>query len=57
MPSYPLTSPTLAKSSLETMMKSPEFAEASADMANFVNPKYAHVMVTDETWIIGPEPR
>jgi len=39
------------------MMKSPEYTEAAADMANFSNPKYAHRMVTDETWIIGPEPR
>jgi uncharacterized protein (TIGR02118 family) len=42
---------------IATMMKSPEQTEANADLANFINPKYAHVMVTDETWIIGPEPR
>jgi uncharacterized protein (TIGR02118 family) len=42
---------------IATMMKSPEYSEAAADMANFINPRYAHMMVTDETWIIGPEPR
>jgi len=43
--------------SIAAMMKSPEYEDAAADITNFINPKYGHVMVTDETWIIGPEPR
>ena len=39
------------------MMKSPEYKDAEVDMPNFINTKYAHMMVTDETWIIGPQPR
>lgn len=31
--------------------------EVEPDLANFVNPKYIHTFVTDEHWIIGPEPR
>jgi uncharacterized protein (TIGR02118 family) len=42
---------------IATMMRSPEYQESAADMPNFTNTKYAHVMVTDETWIIGPEAR
>ena len=42
---------------IAAMMESPEYSAAAADMANFVNPRYVHTMVTDETWIIGPESR
>jgi uncharacterized protein (TIGR02118 family) len=42
---------------VEAMSRSPENQEAAADLANFINPKYAHVMVVNETWIIGPQPR
>jgi uncharacterized protein (TIGR02118 family) len=42
---------------MEAALASPEGKESADDLANFIEPKYAHVMVTDETWIIGPEPR
>jgi len=34
---------------------SPEFEEIKPDFANLFESKYIHTMVTDETWIIGPE--
>lgn len=43
--------------SVEKMMRSPQFAEASADLANFIELKYAHTFVTQEHWIIGPQAR
>lgn len=41
---------------LKTMMESPEYKnDFVSDLPNFVDPKYIHMMVTTEKWIIGPE--
>ncbi|GAB1540811.1 hypothetical protein NUACC21_34800 [Scytonema sp. NUACC21] len=41
---------------LEKAYKSPEYEnEVKPDFANLFEPKYIHTLVTDETWIIGPE--
>ena len=41
---------------LEKAYKSPEYENGvKPDFANLFEPKYIHTMVTDETWIIGPE--
>ena len=40
---------------IKTMMQSPEYKESTEDLANFIEPKYAHSFVTKEHWIIGPE--
>lgn len=42
---------------LREALDSAENAAGAADLAAFVEPRYAHVLVTDETWIIGPDPR
>ncbi|MBE9192870.1 EthD family reductase [Gloeocapsopsis crepidinum LEGE 06123] len=42
---------------IEKMLESDENKESAADLANFVELKYAHSFVTDEHWIIGPESR
>lgn len=43
--------------SLQRALDSPENRAAAADLESFVHPRYRHTLVTDETWIIGPEPR
>jgi uncharacterized protein (TIGR02118 family) len=40
---------------IEAMLASPENKTSADDLANFIELKYAHTFVTDETWIIGPE--
>ncbi|PIG90980.1 EthD family reductase [Gloeocapsopsis sp. IPPAS B-1203] len=42
---------------IEKMLESDENKESAADLANFVELKYAHSFITDEHWIIGPESR
>lgn len=42
---------------VEEMLVSIENKVSAADLENFVSLRYAHVMLTDETWIIGPESR
>jgi uncharacterized protein (TIGR02118 family) len=42
---------------IEAMLASPENKAAADDLANFIELKYAHSFVTDETWIIGPQSR
>jgi uncharacterized protein (TIGR02118 family) len=39
---------------LKAMQESSENQVAAADLQNFIEMKYAHVMVTDEHWVIGP---
>jgi uncharacterized protein (TIGR02118 family) len=39
---------------IKAMQASLENQAAAADLVNFIEPKYAHVMVTDEHWVIGP---
>lgn len=42
---------------LQKASESSEYSNVKSDLANFVNPKYVHTLITDENWIIGPEPR
>jgi len=42
---------------LRAALDSPENKAAAADLANFIEMKYAHTFVVEEHWIIGPEPR
>lgn len=42
---------------LRTALASGENHDCAEDLTAFIEPRYAHVLVTDETWIIGPEPR
>jgi hypothetical protein len=42
---------------VEEMLASTENKAAAEDLHNFIEPRYSHVLLTDETWIIGPEPR
>lgn len=41
--------------SLEKALNSPQGKESEWDLANFVEPKYAHTFVAKEHWIIGPK--
>jgi uncharacterized protein (TIGR02118 family) len=43
--------------SLTAALASPEFKVAEEDLKSFVEPRYIHRMVTEEHWVIGPEPR
>jgi len=43
---------------LQAMYDSAQYKNVvKPDLPNFLEMKYIHTMVTDETWIIGPEPR
>ncbi|MGH3780032.1 MAG: EthD family reductase [Pseudonocardiaceae bacterium] len=42
---------------VEEMLASTENKVAAADLDHFIEPRYSHVLLTDETWIIGPESR
>lgn len=42
---------------VEQMRASDAFKAVTADLANFVDPKYVHTLVTEEHWIIGPQAR
>jgi uncharacterized protein (TIGR02118 family) len=41
--------------SLQRMVESRENQEAAKDLENFVELKYAHMMITREHWILGPD--
>jgi uncharacterized protein (TIGR02118 family) len=42
---------------LDAALDSPEFKAAEEDLKSFVEPRYIHRMITEEHWVIGPEPR
>ena len=42
---------------LNAAIASPENDAAAADLANFIELRYAHTFVVREHWIIGPDPR
>ena len=42
---------------LQAALDSPQNAASAKDLENFIEMKYAYTFVTEEHWIIGPEPR
>lgn len=40
-----------------TAFASDEHQDCADDLTEFRDPRYSHVLVTDETWMIGPDPR